>query len=431
MSAQPHRFRLFKRRTPKAPKPRRSRLGLCADGVAALLFGAAVFEALAPKDAKGRSAIRAGVDGWRDRFGRAFRGEAPAADLTPEAFDAREPGRGRYAEKPTQIPAKGWVDIGWRVFQGFNGDRVLFVAGGVTFFTLLATFPAIAAFVSLYGLFADAKTAQGVLALFNGALPPGVMQIVRDQMTLAAGRGRDTLSTAATVSLAVSIWSANASIKSLIYGLNVAYHETEKRNFIRYTLTTLCFTVGGLAFVLFASAVVVAAPIAAGWFGWSAPALSIGAFRWPLLFLAYLAMLSILYRFGPCRQRARWSWLTWGGAIAAGLSLLVSWLFSTYLGSSARYDRTYGPLGAMIGFMVWTWWSVTVILLGAKINAEMEHQTARDTTTGAPLPLGQRGALVADTVGAKRGSPENKRFTLDGAMETSRKRLKRRAQGEK
>lgn len=431
-AVQPHRFGLFARREPKAPPKRgRSRLGLFVDGAGALLLGLAVFEALAPKDAKGRSAVGAGVRRWFDRFGRAFRGEPPLPDLTPEAFEAREPGRGRDAEKPAQIPAKGWVDIGWRVFQGFNGDRVSFVAGGVTFFTLLATFPAIAAFVSLYGLFADAKTAQGVLALFSGALPPGVMQIVRDQMILVAGRSRDSLSFAFAVSLALSIWSANASIKALIYGLNVAYHETEKRNFIRYTLITLGFTIGGLAFVLFASVLVVAAPIAAGWFGWGAPALSLGVFRWPLLFLGYLVMLSVLYRFGPCRQRPKWSWLTWGGAIAAALSLLVSWLFSTYLGSSARYDKTYGPLGAMIGFMVWTWWSVTVVLLGAKINAEMEHQTAKDTTTGAPLPLGQRGALVADTVGAKRGSEENRKFTLDGAMESSRKRLKRQARGEK
>jgi membrane protein len=204
-----------------------------------------------------------------------------------------------------------------------------------------------------------------------------VLEFVGDQIRWVASHPPDTLSFAFATSLVLSIWSANASVKNLIYGLNVAYHETEKRNFIRYTLLTLTFTLGGLGFVLFSSALVVAAPIAAGWFGWDWVGVDIGPWRWPVLFVAYFAMLSVLYRYGPSRKRTGRPWLTWGALIAAAASLLFSWAFSTYLGGSARYDRTYGPLGAIMGFMIWTWGSVVVVLVGAEINVEAERRRDR------------------------------------------------------
>ncbi|MGY4512372.1 YihY family inner membrane protein [Bradyrhizobium sp. USDA 3650] len=125
--------------------------------------------------------------------------------------------------------------------------------------------------------------------------------------------------------------------------------------------------------------------------------------RWPAMFLILTLALAVIYRYGPSRQTARWRWITWGSAIAALLWIAVSGAFSWYASNFGKFNETYGSLGAVIGFMTWLWISAIVVLLGAEIDAEMEHQTARDTTTGAPKPLGSRGARVADTVGSVQG----------------------------
>jgi len=126
----------------------------------------------------------------------------------------------------------------------------------------------------------------------------------------------------------------------------------------------------------------------------------LAALRWPAVLLVLLAGLSVLYRFGPSREHARWRWVGVGSLVAGLLWLIASLLFSWYVASFGTYNETYGSLGAVIGFMTWIWISSTIVLLGGEINAELEHQTGRDTTTGAPLPMGHRRARMADTVGA-------------------------------
>jgi membrane protein len=347
-------------------------------------------------------------------------------DHSPSSYEAREPGRGRAARSPAQIPARGWIDIAWRVFQGYNGDRLGFVAGGVTYFTLLSIFPALSAFVSLYGLFFDVNEVWTHLRLLAGMLPFGVLEFLGEQMQRIASKSTSGLGLTFVTSLLISIWSANGSVKSLIYGLNVAYHETEKRNFFRYALLTLTFTIGGVVAVLLVTAVVVVTPVVLSYFPYL-PAAELALLRWPALFLFYVAVLTLLYRYGPCRSRARLRWLTPGGFFAAVLNLGGSGLFSWYLSNVANYDATYGSLGTIMGFMFWIWVSTVVVLLGAELNAEMEHQTARDTTTGQEKPLGDRGALVADTVGPRRGKPGAAKFTMAGAEELSRRILLRNA----
>jgi membrane protein len=122
--------------------------------------------------------------------------------------------------------------------------------------------------------------------------------------------------------------------------------------------------------------------------------------RWPVLLVLVIFGLAVLYRFGPSRERPRWQWISVGSIFAAAAWLLSSALLSLYLSNFANYDATYGSLGAAIGLMMWMWISAIVILLGAELNAEVEHQTARDTTTGRERPMGRRGAAMADTVGA-------------------------------
>jgi membrane protein len=349
----------------------------------------------------------------------------PPAPPQPHDFDAKEPGRGRLAEHPHHIPRKGWTDIVWRVAMGYFGDRVGFVAGGVTFFILLSLFPTLAAFVTIYGLFADPADAWGRLSFLYAFLPGNVVQFLGDEMARLAGNSNSQLTFTLVWTLALSLWIANNGIKTLFYGLNLAYHEVEKRNIVTYNLLCMAFTVSGLLAVMISAGLVVGVPIFLALFGLQDEWAYLAPLRWPLLFVGYAAALTLIYRTGPCRARARWRWLTPGAVFAAVVSVLLSFVFSWYLTNFVRTD-SYGPLAAIMGFLLWTWLSVQIILMGAKLNAEIEHQTALDTTTGAPAPLGDRGAVMADSVGPRRGNPAALAFTLKHAEALADRVLRRK-----
>ena len=330
---------------------------------------------------------------------------APRSDLdlepqaTPEVFEAAEPGRGRLAGSPYHIPLRGWRDILWRTFKEIERDRLPAVAGGVTFYSLLALFPAIGVFVSLYGIFADFEAMHAQLYEMSKVIPSEVVNIIGDQMLLLASRPHASLSVAFLVSLLLSLWTANAGMKALFDGLNIAYGEREKRTFIKRTALSYGFTFAALVFLVVMTAILVAAPVALARVGLYELALIWVPLRWMILVAMAAAAFSFIYRFAPCRASPRWRWVTIGGAFAACLWLGGSMVFSWYINNIAHFDVTYGALGAVIGFMMWIWFSVMVVLLGAELNAEIEHQTARDSTTGPELPLGARGAVMADNVG--------------------------------
>jgi membrane protein len=318
--------------------------------------------------------------------------------------------RGRSANTPSEMTFEGWKDILWRVYNEFLADRITLIAAGATFYLLLALFPALAAFVSLYGFVADPVTIADHIAFLGSVLPSGGLDLIRAQLQALAKQNNAALSFAFIFGLLFALWSANSGIKTLFEALNVAYDETEKRSFIRLNLISLAFTLGGIAIgILFIVCVgVVPAILAfAGLSGWEEILISL--LRWPILIVVSTAAISILYRYGPSRERAKWRWVTWGSVLASIAWIAASILFSWYLANFADYNATYGSLGAVIGFMLWTWLSVVILLTGAELNAELEHQTGKDSTTGAPLPMGERGATMADTLGLSRDSPSAKK----------------------
>ncbi|MDZ4376181.1 MAG: YihY/virulence factor BrkB family protein [Phenylobacterium sp.] len=323
-------------------------------------------------------------------------------ETEPTAYEAREPGRGRLAARPHHIPLLGWRDIFWRVGREFGEDRLTVVAGGVTYFTLLAIFPALGVFVSLYGLIADVGAVQAQLVQLSMIFPPAAVSLLGDQMMRLAGGETSGLSLAFLVSLLLSLWSASAGIRALVDGLNVAYDEVETRPYFLRTAVTYAFTFVLLLFLGLISAILVAAPMVLGWFGIREGLLV--AARWPLAFLVAAGFFAIAYRYGPSRRLARWRWIAPGAAVAAALWIAGSAGFSWYLNNIAKLDATYGSLGAAVAFMVWVWVSVLIVLLGAELNAEIEHQTALDSTIGPPKPIGERGATMADTVGSGLGN---------------------------
>ncbi len=322
--------------------------------------------------------------------------DAPPGDQAAEGGD-----RGRQATTPADIPLKGWKDILLRVYEDFSDHRILAVAAGVTFYALLALFPAIAAFVSLYGLFAKADTINQQIGAMQGIVPSGALDVIGEQVKRIASKPNGTLGFALLFSLAVSLWSANAGMKAVFDALNIVYDEKEKRSFVMLNAMSLAFTVGAMVILLLALGAVVVLPAVLNFIGLGSgigqTLLVIG--RWPLMLVLVAVGLAVLYRYAPSRTKAQWKWITWGSGIAAVAWIGTSLLFSWYVSKFGNYNETYGSLGGAIGFMTWIWLSTTVILVGAEINAESEHQTANDTTPPAGKPLGTRGARMADTVG--------------------------------
>jgi membrane protein len=325
----------------------------------------------------------------------ALRGPARQGDTR----QARQKGRGRGATSPLQIPLKGWKDILLRARKEFADDQIPMIGAGVSFYTLLAVFPGLAVFVALYGLFADVADVQHHLHVLSFFLPATALKFFGEQMVRMAEAQKGGLSLTLVIGLLTSIWSANGAARALLTGLNIAYEETETRGFVRKTLLSLAFTVGLLVFGVAAVAVLGAGPAVETLFG-PHVATMVDLISWPILLLALGVGIALLYHFGPSRDPAQFRWITWGSGAALILWLIVSAGFSLYVGNFAHYDKTYGSLGAVVGFMIWNWLTNVIILAGAELNSEVEHQVTIDTTVGKPEPMGFRRAKMADTVGA-------------------------------
>jgi membrane protein len=316
---------------------------------------------------------------------------------------AAQPGRGRQAEQPHHIPARGWLDILWRVKEEMSKDHLSVLAAGVGFYALLAIFPALAAAVSIYGLIADPRDVEDQATLAIGLIPEESRTIITDQLAKITSQPRGSLGFGALFALLLALWSSSAAMQTLMTGLNVVYDEAERRGVVRFYATAIGLTLGGIVSALISLSLVAALPAALKFVGLPREVETVVLLaRWPLLGLAVMLGLAVLYRFGPSREKPRWQWVSWGAAGATLLWLLGSILFSWYVSSFGSYNETYGTLGAVVILLMWFYLSAYVVLLGAELNAEMEHQTAKDTTERRGAPLGARDAYVADTVGAAR-----------------------------
>jgi membrane protein len=337
---------------------------------------------------------------WRVPSGPFGEADSREEELTQQYLRAKERGRGRDARSPLHIPWAGWKDIIWRTVKQISQNRLLAIAAGVVFYGLLALFPAVTALVSLYGIFQNAATIGGRLSFLSSMMPASAYSIVQEQIARIVAKGDARLSFAFIFSFGLAIWSANAGMKSLIDALNVVYEEDEKRSFLVLNVVSLVFTIAAVACMLTAVAAVVVTPLILADIGLGAVAQSLIRFAtWPALVVIMLFGLAVLYRYGPSRREARWQWLTVGAVVASISWLLGSVALSYYLDRFADYSSTYGSLGAVIGTMMWMWMSAIVILFGAELNSEIEHQTAVDSTVGSEKPLGTRGATMADTIG--------------------------------
>jgi membrane protein len=328
-------------------------------------------------------------------------GDAPdpkAGDAPPGA--GLEPGRGRLADSPKEIPKRGWRDVLLRVKKQIGEDNVSLTAAGVAYGWLLAIFPLLGSFTSIYGLLADPADVQRQVEQLFGLLSPNVVEILHDQLTKLAEKSTATLGLGAFFGILFSLWSANSGTKAMMTALNIVYSEKEKRGFFKLNLVSLTITIGLVVAGVIALLLVGILPIIFRFIGLEDTVRALlNVLRWPLLAIGFMVFLAFLYRYAPSREKPKWRWVTWGSAVATVLWVLASGLFAFYVANFGKYDETYGSIGAVVVLMMWFYITAFIILLGAELNAELEHQTAKDSTTHAPKPMGRRGAHMADTLG--------------------------------
>jgi len=311
-----------------------------------------------------------------------------------------EPGRGRDARRPAEFPTAGWRDILLRVWQKLGEDHTSLVAAGIALNTLLAVFPALGVAVLIYGLFSSPAGVEADIRPFIGILPPDAAKLLQVQLQSLVSPPHVKLGVGAVVSALVAFWSARQGIVALMTATNIAYYEHERRGFVTQIAISLGFTLASVVAFLVMLVLGVAVPLVLQILPLGpAAATAILVFRWVLLWLFAAGSLAAIYRYAPDRRDAQWKWVTWGSATAATLWLSGSVLFELYVKNFSSYGVMYGALGGVIVLIMWFYLGGFAVVLGAEINAEMEHQTAVDTTEGPPKPMGQRGAYVADTLG--------------------------------
>ncbi len=311
--------------------------------------------------------------------------------------------RGREASRPSEIPRRGWKDILLRLKEQIAEDNLFFIAAGVAFYAFLAIFPGIAAMVSIFGLVADPADVEEWIGAASAVLPPDALALIREQVHSIVSTPAESLGLSLAISILLALWSATAGVKALMTALNIAYEEREHRGFLKYYATAIGLTVGAIVFALLALALVAAVPPLLQQLALpSALEKLLGLALWVILGGTFIAGLGVLYRYAPSRERPQWRWVSWGAVVATILWLAGSVSFSLYVANFGDYNKTYGALAAIVILLTWFYLTALVVLIGAELNAEMEHQTRVDSTEGQPKPMGHRGAKMADTLGGSR-----------------------------
>jgi len=306
---------------------------------------------------------------------------------------------GIHAETPTQIPWAGWKQIVKRAWAENSADNMPIIAGGVAFFGFLSIFPALIALISLYGLVASPDTVARQVENLSAQLPDEAASLIETQLEAIVANSSSALSISLVVSILAALWSASGGVGNVITAVNIAYDEAEARGFVKLKLTSLALTLGAIVFVLvaFGLLAVVPAVIEALGLGVVGTVLAQVA-RWLLLLAAFAGGLAVVYRVAPDRDAPRLSWVSLGSVVVTVVWALVSVGFALYVNNFGSYDKTYGAIAGVIVLMLWLYLTCYLVLLGAEINSEAEHQTAHDSTTGEPQPMGERDAKMADTL---------------------------------
>lgn len=313
---------------------------------------------------------------------------------------------GAEAERPTEIPKRGWWQILRRAWKESKADQVPLLAAGVAFYSFLALFPAMIAAVLIYGLVADPKTVAEQAQQLTDALPANAASVIKGQMKAITQTPQQSLSLGLVIALALALWSASGGVGNVVTAVNIAYDEEETRGFVKRKLLALGLTLGAIVFVVVTVTLVAVAPalldslVGSGPLRWG-----LEVARWIVLLIAVSVALAVIYRYAPDRDAPQVRWVSVGATVATVIWLVASLGFSLYVDNFSNYGKTYGALAGVVVLLLWLWITNFIVLLGAEVNAEAEQQTVRDTTRGEPRPLGDRNAVKADTL---PGEPDSR-----------------------
>jgi len=322
--------------------------------------------------------------------------------------------KGHEAASPAQMPTPAWKDIVARTYKRIWDDNVGLVAAGVAFYGFFALLSLLGLIVLAYGFAADPFTVIQHMSALTAVLPTDVAFIIGDQLMTAVQASQKTKGLGILLAFLVATYGGTNGSASVVTALNIAYEEKEKRSLLRFYLIAVAMTLGALVVALMALAATAAlaylqhlVPKAPGELVIAGKVLG-----YVVLALFAAGIASILYRFGPSREDARWKWITPGSTFAAATWLLLTWAFGIYVSRFTNYHATYGSLGAVVALLTWMYLSAYAFIVGAELNSEIEHQTAIDSTTGSPKIMGERGAWAADNVATDdtvQDRPEEKR----------------------
>jgi membrane protein len=308
--------------------------------------------------------------------------------------------RGREADSPKEVPPSGWKDTLIRVKEGIKEDKVTLLSAAMAYYALFALVPSLSALVLTYAWISDPAQISQHISQASQFIPEELQRILNSQLTTLSSKASGQLGLSAIFSVLLALWGASRGSKSVIESLNVIYNENDNRGFIKQNALALGLTLLGLVLAIIALGVIVVIPNITNILKLGPNvSLVMTAVSWVILLGLFSFFLSIIYRFGPDRKVAKWRWVSWGAVIASVLWVIASGLFSWYAKEFGNFNKTYGSLSVMIVLMTWFYLSSLVILLGGEINAELEHQTKKDSTKGREKPIGSRGAQMADTVG--------------------------------
>ncbi|MBC7659010.1 MAG: YihY/virulence factor BrkB family protein [Chitinophagaceae bacterium] len=310
------------------------------------------------------------------------------------------------AESPLGLQKKDWIEIFKRVKSEIDDDDIGMVAAASAYYALFAIFPLLIATVSIYGFLSDPAELESQIDSISKFIPIEAAKVISDQLHAIISNPNSALGLSALVSILVAIWTSSSGTKSLMKALNIAYDETEKRGFVKLNLQALALTAGAVLAIITAVGLIVGLPIVMNFVGLGSFANDlILVLRWPLLAVLFTIGLEVVNRFGPSRTKPKWRWVSVGAILGTVMILLASAGLAFYVKKFGSYNATYGSLSGVVILLLWFYLVSYAVLLSAETNAEIEHQTLADSTVGPDKPMGQRGALKADTVPSMNPAP--------------------------
>jgi membrane protein len=307
---------------------------------------------------------------------------------------------GHHARTPWEMGRRAWKDIAARTYKRVWDDNVALVAAGVAFYGFFALLSLLGLIVLSYGFVADPHSVVEDMRTLTAVLPRDVAALIGTQLMTAVQSSEGTKGLGILLAIAVALYGGTNGASALLTSMNIAYEEKEKRSLVRFYLIALAMTGTALVLALLALGATAAVAFLQSFLPEAAPvAVLAGKIAGYVLLTAVAAAIAAtLYRFAPSREDARWTWITPGSLFAAVTWLLLTMAFGFYVANFTDYSASYGPLGAVVALLTWMYLSAYAFIFGAELNSEIEHQTAQDSTTGSPEPIGDRGAWAADNV---------------------------------